>query len=78
MFSKSDKRAMKRAYENISSHTAKDFKLKGEAKRREKEYTEGFKNIGMDAEVNVYSHSDTVTVSISNQDLIKILKLLAK
>lgn len=78
MFSKSDKRAMRKAYESINSRTAKDFKLEAEAKQKERQYTEGFKDIGMDAEVRVYSHSDTVAISVSNQSLIKILKLLAK
>ena len=78
MFSKSDKRAMKKAYENINSRTSEDFKLEAEAKQRERQYTEDFKSVGMDAEVRVYSHSDTVAISISNQSLIKILKLLEK
>ena len=69
MFSKSDKKAMKKAYEGINTHTAAVKKT---------EYAKRFKKNGVDADILVFSHSDQVALTLSNLVLIKILDLMDK
>ena len=78
MFSKSDKKAMKKAYEGINTHTAEDYRLKNEAAVKKTEYAKRFKKNGVDADILVFSHSDQVSLTLSNEVLIKILDLMDK